>query len=91
MEKKQAGNLTGCAQLMLKIHLAAYSAGWLFEQQRVAINTLVHHLFHEPERRPFKLDEGFKEQMQHLIEQKLGEIHDQAQKCRVDAGQLQRM
>jgi len=72
IEKKQIGQITVREKLELQIHLAGCSVCRIFEQQSKIINRMVYDLFHEPKpNEHMKLDDKFKKELQHLIEEKL--------------------
>ena len=72
IEKKQIGSISMREKMELKIHLAGCSVCRIFEQQSITINRLVHDLFHEPNPDELiKLDENFKKELQHRINEKL--------------------
>lgn len=72
IEKRQIGSISMREKMELKIHLAGCSVCRIFEQQSIVINKLVHDLFHEPKPNELvKLDDNFKRELQHRIEEKL--------------------
>lgn len=71
IEKQQIASITIREKLELKIHLAGCSICRTFMEQSIAINKMVHDLFHSPNRTDLKLDDRFKEELQEIIDEKL--------------------
>jgi hypothetical protein len=71
IEKQQITSITLREKLELKIHLAGCSICKTFMLQSVAINKMVHDLFHSPNRTDLKLDEQFKEELQEVINERI--------------------
>jgi len=74
IEKKQIGVLNKHEKLELKIHQAGCSECGIFEQQSLAINKLVHDLYHEPKVDEFKLDDEFKKETQERIDEEFDKL-----------------
>lgn len=70
IEKQQIGKITLREKTELKIHLAGCSICVTFMQQSAVINQMARKLFHS-NYTELKLDEGFKEQLQKQINNRL--------------------
>ena len=71
IEKKQIDSITIREKLELKIHLAGCSVCRIFEQQSIVINRMVKELLHSSKLGEFRLDDGYKKDLQERIEEKL--------------------
>jgi len=71
IEKKQSEPITIRERLELKIHLAGCSVCRVFEQQSILINKMVKDLFNPEHAHDLKLDEGFKKDLQEMIDEEL--------------------
>jgi len=71
IEKKQSEPISLREKLELKIHLAGCSVCRIFEQQSILINKMVKDLFEHEEVHDLKLDEGFKKDLQEMINEKM--------------------
>jgi hypothetical protein len=71
IEKQEIGVITLREKLELKIHLAGCKVCRVFQQQSAAINSMVKNLFIHHPPADAKLDDEFKNELQHLIEGQL--------------------
>ncbi len=71
MEKQDIGKITLREKLELKIHLAGCQVCRVYQQQSAAINRIIKIMFHEPVAENIKLDDKFKDELQHLIDEQL--------------------
>lgn len=71
IEKRLIGRLTLREQVELHIHLAGCSVCRVFVQQSKMINTMVRQLFNQKNDPDKHLDENFKKDLQHRIEDEL--------------------
>ncbi|WPU99946.1 hypothetical protein SNE26_28460 [Mucilaginibacter sp. cycad4] len=71
MEKQDIGKITLREKLELKIHLAGCRVCRVYQQQSTAINRMIKSMFHQPIAENIKLDDEFKNELQHLIDEQL--------------------
>ncbi|AYL98844.1 hypothetical protein [Mucilaginibacter celer] len=71
IEKQEIGAITMREKLELKIHLAGCRVCRIFQQQSVAINKMVKSLLYHHDVTNVKLDDDFKNKLQHRIENQL--------------------
>lgn len=71
IEKKQLSSLTLREKWELRIHLAGCSICRIFEQQSKMINAMVHGLFHSSKQSMTRLDDEYREQLQHRIDKEM--------------------
>lgn len=71
IEKQDIGEITLREKLELKIHLAGCKVCRVFQQQSIAINRMVKNIFHQHDAENIKLDDEFKNELQHLIDEQL--------------------
>ncbi|MFC0515774.1 hypothetical protein ACFFGT_16250 [Mucilaginibacter angelicae] len=71
IEKQDIGEITLREKLELKIHLAGCKVCRVFQQQSIAINRMVKNIFHHHDAENIKLDDEFKNELQHLIDEQL--------------------
>lgn len=71
MEKQDIGKITLREKLELKIHLAGCQVCRVYQQQSAAINRIIKNMFHQPNAENIKLDDKFKNELQHLIDEQL--------------------
>jgi hypothetical protein len=71
IEKQDIGKITLREKLELKIHLAGCQICRVFKQQRIAINRMIKNMFRPPVAENIKLDDEFKAELQHLIDEQL--------------------
>ena len=71
IEKKLIGKITLREQLELRYHLFGCGVCRIYQKQTGKINEMVHQLFHASVNRNTKLDDSFKKDMQHRIEEEL--------------------
>ncbi|WP_121812648.1 hypothetical protein [Mucilaginibacter kameinonensis] len=71
IEKQDIGEITLREKLELKIHLAGCRVCRVFQQQSAAINRMIRNMLHRPVDENIKLDDKFKNQLQHLIDEQL--------------------
>lgn len=71
IEKQEIGKISLREKLELKIRLAGCHICRVFQQQSTAINRMIKNMFHEPVAENIKLDDKFKDELQHLIDKQL--------------------
>ena len=71
IEKRQTGEITLKERLELEFHLKTCEMCSIFSKQSMVINQFVKKIF-QPEKSKMQLDEGFKEQLQRQIDEKMG-------------------
>jgi hypothetical protein len=71
IEKQDIGKITLREKLELKIHLAGCRVCRVFQQQSITINRMIKNMFHQPIAENIKLDDEFKNELQHLIDEQL--------------------
>jgi len=71
IEKKEMANLTLKEAFELRLHLFGCSFCRIYKKQSAVINQMVRQLFHDSSRTGTKLDESFKQELQHRIEDEL--------------------
>ncbi|MDB5147239.1 MAG: hypothetical protein JWQ57_1259 [Mucilaginibacter sp.] len=71
IEKQDIGEITLREKLELKIHLAGCHVCRVFQQQSIAINRMVKNIFHQRDAENIRLDDEFKNELQHLIDEQL--------------------
>lgn len=71
IEKKLIGKITLREKIELKMHLTGCSICKTFECQSVVINRMVKELFNNVQKENLKLDEEFKKNLQHRLEEEL--------------------
>ncbi|QEM12535.1 hypothetical protein [Mucilaginibacter rubeus] len=71
IEKQDIGEITLREKLELKIHLAGCRVCRVFQLQSAAINRMIRNMLHRPVDENIKLDDKFKNQLQHLIDEQL--------------------
>jgi len=71
IEKKSMGKLSFREVIELRIHLYGCSFCRLYDKQSAMINDMVQELFKSSMKRDIRLDDEFKRQLQHRIEEEL--------------------
>jgi hypothetical protein len=71
IEKKLIDRLTLRETIELRIHLVGCSICRVFDKQSRMINTMVQHFFHSSNDPDVHLDDSFKQELQHRIEEEL--------------------
>lgn len=71
IEKKLISGLSFREKIELRIHLATCSVCRTFEHQSGIINKMVHNLFNATDSKDIRLDDEFKQGLQHRIEDEL--------------------
>jgi hypothetical protein len=71
IEKQRIGEITLREKLELKIHLAGCRVCRIFQQQSTAINRMIKNMFHHSVAGNIKLDDKFKDELQHMIDEQL--------------------
>jgi len=71
IEKKLIGKITLREKIELKIHLFGCGICRTYEKQTIKISQMVHQLFHDSANSEKHLDDTFKKDMQHRIEDEL--------------------
>jgi hypothetical protein len=71
IEKKLIGKITLREQLELRYHLFGCGVCRIYQKQTGKINEMVHQLFHASFSQNTKLDDSFKKDLQHRIEEEL--------------------
>ena len=71
IEKRQIGKITLREKVQLQVHLYGCSVCKLFSKQSVMINTVIKQVFKSNTPPTLKLDEKFKKQLQHKIQDEL--------------------
>ncbi|WP_114941642.1 hypothetical protein [Mucilaginibacter endophyticus] len=71
IEKQDIGEITLREKLELKIHLAGCRVCRVFQQQSATINRMIRNMLHRPVDENIKLDDKFKNELQHLIDEQL--------------------
>jgi len=71
IEKKLIGRLTFRETIELRIHLYGCSVCRVFGKQSQMINTMVQQFFRSTDNPSVRLDDDFKQELQHRIEEEL--------------------
>ncbi|HTH82615.1 MAG TPA: hypothetical protein VL490_06750 [Mucilaginibacter sp.] len=71
IEKKLIGRLTFRETIELRIHLYGCSVCRIFGKQSQLINTMVQQFFRSTDNPSVRLDDDFKQELQHRIEEEL--------------------
>jgi hypothetical protein len=71
IEKKLISKLTFRETIELRIHLYGCSVCRVFDKQSQMINTMVQQLFRSSDNPSIRLDDNFKQELQHRIEEEL--------------------
>ena len=71
IEKRQIGKITLHEKVQLQVHLYGCSVCKLFSKQSMIINAMIKEVFKSNTQPKFQLDDKFKKQLQHKIENEL--------------------